>query len=124
MKLLAPILLTVALVVATASAGCGDGQETSSTVQQTQTSTDPEVQRLDGMARRFAPVDLTADISVLPASERQALAKIVEAARVFDALFLRQVWEGNETMLLDLVQDSSPLGRARLHYFLLNKGPW
>ena len=124
MKLLAPILLTVALVVATASAACGDGQETSSTVQQTQTSTDPEVQRLDGMARRFAPVDLTADISVLPASERQALAKIVEAARVFDALFLRQVWEGNETMLLDLVLDSSPLGRARLHYFLLNKGPW
>ena len=124
MKLLAPILLTVALVVATASAACGDGQETSSTVQQTQTSTDPDVQRLDGMARRFAPVDLTADISVLPASERQALAKIVEAARVFDALFLRQVWEGNETMLLDLVQDSSPLGRARLHYFLLNKGPW
>jgi hypothetical protein len=114
----------VALVVATASAACGDGQETSSAVQQTQTSTDPEVQRLDGMARRFAPVDLTADISALPASEREALAKIVEAARVFDALFLRQVWEGNETMLLDLVQDSSPLGRARLHYFLLNKGPW
>jgi hypothetical protein len=50
--------------------------------------------------------------------------KIIEAAKVFDALFLRQVWSGNETMLLDLVQDASPVGRSRLHYFLLNKGPW
>ena len=55
------------------------------------------------MAARFAPVDLTADIAALPANERQALAKLVEAAKVFDALFLRQVWDGNETMLLDLV---------------------
>ena len=27
-------------------------------------------------------------------------------------------------MLLDLAGDDSPEGRARLHYFLLNKGPW
>jgi hypothetical protein len=83
-----------------------------------------EVQRLDNMIRRYAPVDLTADVAALPENERKALAKIVEAAKVFDALFLRQVWEGNETMALDLVSDTSPLGRARLHYFLINKGPW
>ena len=41
-------------------------------------------------------------------NERQALAKLVEAAKVFDALFLRQVWAGNETMLLDLARDQSP----------------
>ena len=76
------------------------------------------------MARRFAPVDLTADVSALPENERRALAKLVEASKVFDTLFLRQSWEGNETMLLDLVQDTSPLGRARFHYFLINKGPW
>jgi len=94
-------------------------------VQQTaSTSTDSETQRLEAMTRRYAPADLTADISALPENERQALAKIVEASKVFDTLFLRQVWEGNETMLLDLVADASPLGRARLHYFLINKGPW
>ena len=44
---------------------------------------------------------------------------------MIDALFLRQVWAGNETMLLDLAAGRRPpLGRARLHYFLLNKGPW
>ena len=82
------------------------------------------VQELLDKTGRFAPVDLTADIAGLPPDERQALAKLVEAARVFDALFLRQVWAGNESMLLSLVADSSDLGRARLHYFLLNKGPW
>ena len=92
--------------------------------QTAQTSTDPETQKLQAMAARFAPVDLTADIAALPANERQALAKLVEAAKVFDALFLRQVWAGNEAMLLDLARDNSPLGRARQHYFLLNKGPW
>jgi hypothetical protein len=92
--------------------------------QTAQTNTDPETTKLETMARRFAPVDLTADVTSLPANERQALAKLVEAAKVFDGLFLRQVWSGNEALLLDLARDRSPLGRARQHYFLINKGPW
>src|SRR4029079_2964178 len=28
------------------------------------------------------------------------------------------------SMLLNLAGDTSPEGRARLHYFLINKGPW
>ena len=76
------------------------------------------------MIARFAPVDLTVNVDALPPQERQALAKLVQAAKVFDALFLRQVWEGNEPMLLDLVRDTSPVGRARVHSFMINKGPW
>ena len=37
------------------------------------------------------------------AADRQVLAKLVEASKIIDALFLRQVWAGNEAMLLDLV---------------------
>ncbi len=85
---------------------------------------DPRVQQLHAMTARFAPVDLAADVTALPANERRALARLVEAARVFDALFLRQVWAGNETMLLALLGDASDLGRARLRYFLINRGPW
>ena len=118
--------LGLAAVVTTAA--CGGGQpEQQQPVQQaaaTQNSAEPDVNRVEAMARRFAPVDLTADIGPLPPHERQALAKLVQASKLFDALFLRQVWEGNEAMLLDLVRDTSPLGRARLHYFVLNKGPW
>ncbi len=82
------------------------------------------LQKLQTMTARFAPVDLSADVAALPANERQALGKLVEAARIFDALYLRQVWEGNDALLIDLGQDQSDLGRARLAYFLLNKGPW
>jgi hypothetical protein len=84
----------------------------------------PEAARIEAMAARFAPVDIRVDLSTLPEPERQALAKLVEAARLMDTLFLRQVWAGNETMLLGLVADATPAGRARLHYFLINKGPW
>jgi len=112
------------LVFAFAAVACSGEPAPQPTVQTTQTTADPETKKLESMAARFAPVDLTADVASLPANERQVLAKLVQAAKVFDALFLRQVWEGNESMLLDLVRDGSPLGRARLHYFLINKGPW
>jgi len=79
---------------------------------------------LRSKAERFAPTEIAADLSSLSPADRRVLAKLVEASRIMDALFLRQVWSGNETMLLDLIRDQSAEGRDRLHYFLLNKGPW
>jgi hypothetical protein len=76
------------------------------------------------MAARFAPTEVTADLRALPDGERAALAKIVRAARLMDAIYLRQAWAGNGQLLFDLAQDSSPLGRARLQLFLIDKGPW
>ena len=113
--------VAVLVVVGMALGGCRAPQPAGAPDQ---SQADSMVQQLRRMTARFAPVDLTADISALPDRERQALAKLVEAARVLDALFLRQVWAGNEPMLLALLGDGSELGRARLHYFLLNKGPW
>ena len=76
------------------------------------------------MAPLFAPVDITTDLSALPMSEQRALARIVDAARVMDGLFLEQVWAGNPALLLDLVGDASARGSARLNFFMINKGPW
>jgi hypothetical protein len=84
----------------------------------------PDLVKLEAMTTRFAPVTITADLSQLSIQERRALAKLVQAGYVMDALFLRQVWAGNETMLLNLLKDETPLGKARLRYFLINKGPW
>ncbi len=84
----------------------------------------PDAAKLAAMAARFAPVDIGADLSGLPGTERQALAKLVQAGYIMDALFLRQVWGGNDAQLVQLVGDATPLGRARLHYFLINKGGW
>jgi hypothetical protein len=73
---------------------------------------------------RFAPTEITADVSALPSTEQQALTHMIRAAQVMDALFLEQVWAGNETMLFELLGDESEIGKKRLHYFLINKGPW
>ena len=59
------------------------------------------------MAARFAPTDITADLSKLSDADRRVLAKLVEASKIVDALFLRQVWTGNDAMLMDLVRDES-----------------
>ncbi len=84
----------------------------------------PDTARLQAMAARFAPVEIGADVSALPPGEQTALAKLVQAGWVMDGLFLRQVWGGNEGVLFTLLADRTPLGDARLHYFLTNKGPW
>jgi hypothetical protein len=84
----------------------------------------PDAATLAKLSARFAPVDLAVDIGALPANERAVLVELIGAAQIMDALFLRQVWAGNETLLLDLPRDRSPLGQARLHAFLRNKGPW
>jgi len=73
---------------------------------------------------RFAPIEISADLSGLPESERAVLGKLVEAARIMDALFLRQVWAGNDALLQTLARDTRGTGPDLLHRFLLNKGPW
>jgi hypothetical protein len=74
--------------------------------------------------RRFSPTVLTANLGKLSLNDRRALTKIIDAAKLMDPLFLRQVWSGNEALHQKLLKDSSPLGRQRLHYFLINDGPW
>jgi len=85
------------------------------------TGSDPELAK---KIRRFAPTALTADTSRLSAGDRKALNKIIEAAKLMDPLFLRQVWGGNEALKQKLEADKSVVGRQRLHYFMINKGPW
>jgi hypothetical protein len=83
-----------------------------------------EVKELQTKTARFAPTVITADASKLSAGDRKALAKIIEAARIMDPLHIRQVWSGNADLQKRLEADKTPLGRARLHYFWVNKGPW
>ena len=90
--------------------------------QKTQPATDEKA--LTAKIARFAPTEMTADTSALSANDQKALLKIVEAAKYYDQLFLRQIWSGNEPLSKKLQADTSPLGRLRLHYFMINKGPW
>jgi hypothetical protein len=109
------------LIVAALVAAHGD-----STLQEP-VPTYPTAAELRTMTARFAPAEIGADVSRLPDSERRALRKLVDAARIMDALFLRQVWAGNDALLQELSRNAvsnSPDASERLHYFLINKGPW
>jgi hypothetical protein len=84
----------------------------------------PDLPQLQKMIARFAPTELRADISKLSPGDRQTLLKLVEASRVLNDIFLNQLWSGNPAMYAKLQNDSTPSGKARLHYFWINKGPW
>lgn len=84
----------------------------------------PDLNQLKEMSARFAPVKLKYDTSTLAEGDRKALAKLMEAARILNAVFMDQLWGGNRALYAQLEKDTTPLGKTRLHYFLLNKGPW
>src|SRR5512147_1976738 len=84
----------------------------------------PDLNELQQMTARFAPTPIEVDISKLSAGDKQALTKLVEAARILNPLFLEQYWKDNNATWEKVHRDSTPLGKARAHYYWINKGPW
>jgi hypothetical protein len=84
----------------------------------------PDLQQLNAMAARFAPTLLRVDSSRLSSGDQKALVKLIEAARLFDTIYMNQLWSGGLVLYKKLQADKTPLGQARLHYFWINKGPW
>ena len=113
MRIIVSLLLLTTLFLANISAMQNRGGK--------KAAGDPELAK---KISRFAPTTLTANTARLSAGDRQALKKIIEAARLLDPLFLRQVWSGNDELHKKLEADKSAVGRQRLHYFLINDGPW
>lgn len=76
---------------------------------------------------QFAPVVLEADLSHLPESERQVVAKLIEASRLLDPVFDRQVWAGyprHHERLVAAAAEGGELERLTLDYFEIMRGPW
>src|SRR6266487_470140 len=112
--------LLLLLVFSLITAGCQQQQSQ----PHKETETMPDQAKLEQMIARFTPTEVAADTATLMAGDREALDKIIQAARLMDDIFLRQVWSGNVALKTKLEADKSPLGQARLHYFMINKGPW
>ncbi len=110
---------SLATVIAVALVAC-TAQREEPKMSDSKSSTSP----LAAKIRQFAPTELTADTSHLSDNDRRALDKLIEAAKLLDPLFTRQVWSGNEALKKKLEADTSPEGRERFHYFMINKGPW
>jgi hypothetical protein len=79
---------------------------------------------LEQKIARFAPTEISADITKLSPGDAKALNKIIEAAQLMDPIFFRQIWNGNGEMLKKLEMDSTTAEQELLHYFRINMGPW
>src|SRR6266850_638383 len=84
----------------------------------------PDLAQLKQMSARFAPTPMRADQTGLSAGDKGALSKLIEAGGMVNRLFMQQMWRRNLETYQLLQLDKSPLGQERLHYFLINKGPW
>jgi hypothetical protein len=91
---------------------------------QTDTVNIPDLPELNRMIGRFAPTEMRVDTSKLSAGNQKALVKLIEASRILNRVFMEQYWSGDLDLYAKLQQDTTPLGKARLHYFWINKGPW
>lgn len=84
----------------------------------------PELPELEKMVARLAPTELRVDTSSLSPGDQKALVKLIEAGRIMNGIFVDQMWSGNNALRAKLREDHTPLGRARRHYFRINKSPW
>jgi hypothetical protein len=76
---------------------------------------------------QFQPVVLEADLASLSESERATLDALIEAARLMDPIFDRQVWAeypDHEARLVDASKSGGELEQLRLTYFQMMRGPW
>ncbi|MGH9442546.1 MAG: dipeptidyl-peptidase 3 family protein [Thermoanaerobaculia bacterium] len=89
-----------------------------------QTPKPPDAARLQRMGARFSPTEMRVSVSGLSAGDRKALGDLIRASRIVNDIFLDQLWKGNRALFAKLRADRSALGRARQHYFWLNKSPW
>jgi hypothetical protein len=70
------------------------------------------------------PVTIDVDIALLPASEKAALARIVHAGRLMDALYIRQVWPETAGLIKERESAQNPSAQSELAALNFFKGPW
>src|ERR1700741_5120043 len=53
----------------------------------------PNPEQLETMSARFAPTPLRVDTSKLRSGDREALVKLIAAARILNSIFMQQFWD-------------------------------
>ncbi len=99
-------ILTIAMLIMTTSANADESMS------------------LGAKIKRFARTEIKGDVSKLSAGDKKALAKLVEASKLMDKIYTRQIWIGNEALRKKLESDKTKAGRERLHYYNINSAPW
>ncbi|KAG0166779.1 hypothetical protein DFQ28_006864 [Apophysomyces sp. BC1034] len=79
------------------------------------------VRSLSSRLARFASYECTADLSHLSPKEHSAIKKLVKASQLFDRIYLRQAWSGNEALRAKLQKSGD---KELCALFDIYKGPW
>src|SRR5689334_22423859 len=98
----------LALVLCLALVGCNAPQEQKPADNKNSDAKMDKPMTLAAKIARLAPTEITADTSRLSENDRKALDKIIEAAKLMDDIFLRQVWSGNVDLKKKLAADTTP----------------
>ncbi len=73
---------------------------------------------------RFVPMEMTTDLSVLSAGDREALGHLVRAAHLVDRVFFRQAWAENPEFAKRVAALDGPLAEPAKAYYRIMYGPW
>ncbi|MDH3743666.1 MAG: hypothetical protein OES47_01030 [Acidobacteriota bacterium] len=98
-------------------AGCVPPAEQAADTKETDMSSEADIAR---RLARFAPTELSADLSGVPEGEREVLRELIAAGRLMDEIFLRQVHVGNPELRAGLADSSETMQT----YFDVSVGPW
>jgi hypothetical protein len=88
---------------------------------------DVDAATLSHKVAQFQPIVLEADLASLSEPERQTLTALIEAARLLDPVFDRQVWveyPDHQQRLSEAAKAGGELEQLRLDYFQMMRGPW
>lgn len=83
-----------------------------------------EAAALQARIDQFAVAELGVDTSTLPEHDREVLLLLIEAAKQMDPIFDRQAWAGNPALEAELAKATDPVGKAKLAYVRIMRGPW
>lgn len=83
-----------------------------------------DLNQVTAQLEKFAPVDISYDKSILSETDRQVVAKLVEAAKLIDQIFLRQVYSPNEAIKKALLKSNEAGDQTYLEYFKIMYGPF
>ena len=106
--------LITAIVLLIAFAGCGKKLITDKA----------PIEHVKAQLKKLAPVELTADLSQLPAEEVEVVKLLVKAAQKMDDLFLKQVYSDNPDLLRELTKSRLREDAFNLEFFKIMFGPW
>ncbi len=97
--------------------GCGQGAKDD-------TMKTDKIAQLQAELDKFAPVNLTFDETRLSENQKQVVRKLVEAGKIMDQIFFRQVWKGNPELKAKLAASDDPLAQKQLELMNIFFGPF